>query len=117
MKDSLGNDMKVPRYKEISCVVIETRQFKTATLKGEIEYTSLSPRRVFLKEPLSGTSVFEHVYGRSIGNFDALTAEDRELVRSDKVPFPDDLSLLYDCADILRQAFIDHIRSNRNRIY
>lgn len=117
MKDSLGNDIKIPRYKELSCVVIETRQFKTATLKGEVEYTSLSPHRVILREPIAGTSVFEHVYGRSIGNFDALNAEDRELVRLDKVPFPDDLSLLYDCTDILRQAFSDHIRSNRNRIY
>lgn len=117
MKDSLGNDIKVPRYKDLSCVVVETRQFKTATLKGEVEYVSIAPRRIITKEPIAATSVFEHVYGRAIGDIEALDPEDQELVRMEKLPFPDDLSLIYDCTDILRKAFSDLIRSNRKHIY
>ena len=117
MKDSVGNDIKIPRYKELSCVMVETRQFKTATLKGEVEYVSIEPRRILTKEPVAGTSVFENVYGRAIGDIDALEPGDQELVQREKLPFPDDLSLLYDCSNILRQAFNDLVHSNRNRIY
>ncbi len=117
MKDSLGNDIKVAKHKELSCVVVETRQFKTATLKGEVEYIVNSPRRFLLKEPVAATSIFEHIYGRAIGDMEALGSEDMELVRLEKLHFPDDLSLIYDCTDILKQAFSDLIRSNRNKIY
>jgi hypothetical protein len=117
MKDSLGNDIKVPRYKDLSCVLVETRQIKTATLKGEVEYISISPRRVLTKEPIAATSVFEHYFGRAIGDIEALEPEDIELTRTEKLPFPDDLSLIYDCTEILRQAFSDILHKDKNLIH
>lgn len=117
MKDSLGNDIKVPRYKTLACTIIKTRQFKSATIKGNIEFMSVNPRRLIKKEPVAGTTVFEHISGKAVGDRDALLKEDWDLINFDELPFPDDFRMLMDCAPILNQAITDAIRNNRNLIY
>jgi len=117
MKDSLGNDIKIPRYRDLVCTVIETKQFKSATVMGEIEFVSMNPKRMLKKEPVAGTTVFEHVSGKAVGDREVLLPEDWKLIDSEEVPFPDDLMMLHDCNSILRQAVTDAIRNNRNLIY
>lgn len=117
MKDSLGNDIKVPRYKELTCTVVERRQFKEATVEAQIEYMELLPnRRVVKLIPVSATSVFEHFSGRALGDIEALTEEDLHLIEQKAIGFPDDLSMIYDCNPILQQAISDAMRENRNLI-
>ena len=117
MKDSLGNDIKVPKYKNLACTVIKTRQYKTATVRGEIEFVSVNPRRLLKKEPVAGTTIFEHISGKAVGDRDALLKEDWDLINVDELPFPDDLRMIHDCTPILRQAITDAIHNNRNLIY
>lgn len=117
MKDSLGNDIKIPKYKNLACTVIETKQHKSATVKGDIEFVSVNPRRLMKKEPVAGTIVFEHISGKAVGDRDALLREDWALINVDEIPFPDDVSMILDCSPILRQAVTDAIRNNRNLIY
>ncbi len=117
MKDSLGNDIKVPRYKNLVCTVIKTRQFKSATIKGDIDFVSVDPRRLMKKEPVAGTIIFEHISGKAVGDRDALLKEDWDLINVDELPFPDDMRMLLDCAPVLNQAITDAIRNNRNLIY
>jgi hypothetical protein len=117
MKDSLGNDIKVPRYKELVCTVIETRQYKSVTLRGEIEFIAANPNRLLKKEPVAGTSVFEHVSGKGVGDRGALLPEDTKLIELEELPFPDDLSMIDNCIPIIRQAISDAIYNNRNMVY
>ncbi len=117
MKDSLGNDIKVPRYKNLICTVIKTRQFKSATVNGEIDFVSINPRRLLKKEPVAGSMVFEHISGKAVGDREALLREDWDLINVDELPFPDDIHMILDCAPILRQAITDAVRNNRNLIY
>jgi hypothetical protein len=116
-KDSLGNDIKVPKYKDLVCTVIETKQFRSASIRGDVEFVSTNPERLLKNEPVAGTSVFEYVSGKFVGDRDALLPEDLKLVNMDEVPFPDDFSMLDDCTLIMRQAISDLIRNNRNIIY
>ncbi len=117
MKDSLGNDIKIPRYKELTCTVVERRQTKEATVEAQLEYMELYPnRRVMKLIPVSATSVFEHYSGRALGDLEALTEEDLKLVGQDVAAFPDDLSMIYDCNPILQQAISDAMRDNKNLI-
>jgi hypothetical protein len=116
-KDSLGNDIKVPRYKELVCTVIETKQFRSATIRGDVEFASANPNRLLKSEPVAGTSVFEYVSGKAIGDRNALEPEDLKLINMDEVPFPGDFSMIDDCTLILRQAISDLIRNNSNIIY
>jgi hypothetical protein len=117
MKDSLGNDIKIPRYRDLVCTVIQTKQHKSATVTGEIEFVSTNPKRMLKKEPVAGTSIFDYVSGKAVGDRDALLPEDWKLIDKDEVPFPDDMMMIRDCIPILRQAVSDAIRNNRNLIY
>ncbi|MFO7656856.1 MAG: hypothetical protein R6W78_07295 [Bacteroidales bacterium] len=116
MKDTIGNDIKIPKYKELSCTVIERIQTKTVTLKGEVELISNSPKRVISKDPIMATTRFEHISGRAIGDIEALDEETRKAVAVKPVPFPDDLSMIYDTSEALKKSITDIIRTRRMNI-
>jgi hypothetical protein len=117
IKDSNGNPVKEPVYKDIECKVYEMKQTKTATVTGEVHILSTQPERLIRKIPLSGTTIFERTSGRAAGNRDALLDEDWELIKQDKVDYPEDIDMIMDCAPILRDAATDIIRDNRNVIH
>lgn len=115
-KDSLGNDIKVPKYKEISCAVIETQQRKTCTIEGDIEFISMNPRRLLKKEPVGANSTFEHISARAIGDLAALDDQTRKLVDSKPLPFPSDPEMVFRTAESMRFAISEAIKRNRNLI-
>ncbi len=117
MKDTLGNDIKVPRYKDLSARVIRIRQYQSATLKGEVEFMATHPNRLLKRESVQGTSVFEHVSGKATGHREALLPEDLDLIQLDEVPFPAEERLIMDCVPILRDAISDLIIDSRRLIY
>ena len=86
-------------------------------MRGEVEFVSANPSRLIKKEPVAGTSVFEHVSGKARGDRDALLPEDWKLIDVDEVPFPDDFSMIEDCSLVLSKAISDLIYNNRSTIY
>ena len=112
MKDSLGNDIKVKKYKDITCSVIETLQQKDCTIKGNLELTSTNPKQLLKKEPVAATSHFEHKSARAIGDMNALKPETQMLLKSVRVPFPDNFSMIYDCTETLKMAVHDAFKAN-----
>lgn len=116
MKDSLGNDIRVPKYKDLACTVIETRQRKTVSIDGDIEILSEQPRRLLKREPLGALTTFEHLSARAVGDLEALDEETKELVKVDPLPFPSDLEMVYRTADMLKIGIADAIRANRRII-
>lgn len=116
-KDSLGHPVKIPKYKVLTCTIIRHHQLKTATINGIIEFASADPQRLLKSQPIGASSVFDHTSGRAHGDSEALEPEDLQLIRNKEVPFPDNLSMIYDCSETLRKAIIDAIRGNRNLIY
>jgi len=116
-KDTLGNDIKVPRYKILRCTVMQRRMVKEATVEAQIEYMALYPnRRVIKLIPVGVTSVFENYTGRSRGDQGALLPEDLDLIRREPLPFPDDLSMVYNCSEPLKQAISNALRENNNLV-
>ncbi|MBN2215153.1 MAG: hypothetical protein JW723_13005 [Bacteroidales bacterium] len=116
MKDTAGNDIKVPRYKELTCTVIEKVKHKTVTLKGEIEVISDNPKRLISKDPISATTEFHHKSARAVGDIEALDEETKKAVGVKEIPFPDDITMIYDTSEALKQAITDVIRSKRRYI-
>jgi hypothetical protein len=112
MKDSLGNDIKVKKYKEISCSVIETLQQKDCTIKGNLEITSVNPKQMIKREPVAATTHFKHLSARAIGDINALKPETQMLLKTSRVPFPDDFSMINDCTETLRMAVHDALKAN-----
>jgi hypothetical protein len=116
MKDTAGNDIKIPRYKTLTCTVIETYQQKSASVTGDVEIIQVNPERVLRKDPIGAESVFELRSARAVGDKNALSPEDQKLVSTEKIPFPDDFEMVYRSTETLKNAIRDIIYRNRQFI-
>ena len=116
MKDTAGNDVKLQKFKDITCTLIETRQFKTVEIKGEVEIMSLNPQRLIQQEPFGAANQFEHFSARSIGDEGALTEEALVMTQQEKLPFPTDVDMVLMCTETIKPAIRNAIYANRQYI-
>ena len=116
MEDTAGNDIKLDKFKEINCTVIETHQFKSVEIRGEVEITDLNPIRLIQKEPFGASNSFEHFSARAIGDVGALTEEAFQKTQQEKIPYPTDVEMVMLCTETIKPAIRDAIYSNRQNI-
>ena len=116
VKDSEGNDIKIPKTRTISCTLIETHQYKTAKLEGNIGLVQNKPYKVIKQVPIGAESVFEHISARAIGDVNALSDESKELLKNKSVPFPRDLDLIIDGAETFKKSIRDGLGNLRRLI-
>lgn len=116
MKDTAGNDIKLQKFKDITCTLVETRQFKTVEIKGEVEILSLEPQRLIQQEPFGAANQFEHFSARSIGDEGALTEEALLMTQQEKLPFPTDVDMVLMCTETIKPAIRNAIYANRQYI-
>jgi hypothetical protein len=116
MKDTLGNDIKVPKYKTLQCALIETVQSKSCIIDGDIEVIQAVPSKVVKKDPLGAQSNFENISARALGDAQALSPAQVQKTRSQAVPFPSDMEMVMRCSDALKQAINGAIQTNRRFI-
>jgi hypothetical protein len=116
MKDTAGNDIKIKKYKEIQCTVIESYQQKDCNIKGEIEFSSINPQTLLKRQPIAAGIHFEHVSARAVGDMNALSPEKRSIVEIDPVPFPNDIQMIIDCTENLKKSINEGISYNRGII-
>jgi hypothetical protein len=116
MKDTAGNDIKLERFKEITCTLVETHQYKNVEIKGEVEILSLVPERLIQQEPFGAANQFEHFSARSIGDEGALTEEALLMSQQEKIPFPTDVDMVLMCTETIKPAIRNAIYANRQYI-
>jgi hypothetical protein len=116
MKDSLGNDIKVKKYKELQCALIRTFQIKECLIDGDVEMLALSPEKTIKKEPIGATSNFEHVSARAIGDENALSDEQKKMLKSEVIEFPTDLDMVIMCTENLKRAIRGFMETNKRYI-
>ncbi|MCK4465144.1 MAG: hypothetical protein KAU83_05480 [Bacteroidales bacterium] len=117
MKDSVGNDIKLKKYKTLTCTVIETVQQKSVRIEGDVEIIQTNPRKLLKKDPIGAETFFEHHSARAIGDIGALSSESRKMVESDPVPFPHDFDMIFQCSETLKLAIRDILYRNRRYIH
>jgi hypothetical protein len=116
MKDSLGNDIKVKKFKDLQCALIQTFQVKECVIQGDVEMIALYPERTIKKEPIGARSDFEHVSARAIGDVGALSAEQKKMLQSQTVEFPMDVEMVIMCTENLKNAIRGFMEANRRFI-
>lgn len=116
MKDTAGNDIKIKKYKEIQCTVVETRQMKDCNITGEIEFITANPQTLIKKQPIAAGTHFEYVSARAIGDVNALSEENRKMVEAKPMPFPPDIQMILDCTEALKKSINEAISYNRNTL-
>lgn len=112
MKDSVGNDIKVKKYKVVQCALIESVQTKQCRIDGEVEIVSTNPAQVLKKDPLVAESFFDHISARGIGDVEALSATDKAKINSQPVPFPSDLEMVIRCSEALKAGIRTAMQQN-----
>jgi len=116
MKDTLGNDIKVKKYKTLQCALITTLQTKACQIDGDIEIIRMNPKNVLKKDPVGAQSTFEHMSARAIGDIGALSTSQLERTKAEAMPFPSDIEMVLRCSEALKQAIRGSIQSNRRLI-
>jgi uncharacterized protein YceK len=116
MKDSLGNDIKTKKYKTLQCALIETIQSKACQISGDVEIIQINPNKVLKKDPLGAQSNFENISARALGDIQALSPAQLEKTKSQSVPFPSDMEMVFRCSDALKQAIRGAIQNNKRFI-
>jgi hypothetical protein len=116
VRDSLGNDIKVKKYKDLQCALIQTYQVKECVIAGDVEMLALYPEKTIKKDPIGATSNFEHVSARAIGDVNALSVAQKQMLQSQIVPFPLDVEMVIMCTENLKQAIRGFMETNRRYI-
>lgn len=116
MKDTAGNDIKLQKFKDITCTMIETQQSKSVEIRGEVEIFSMKPERLMQKEPFGASNQFEHSSARAIGDLEALTEEALKKTQQEKIPFPTDVEMVMTCTETIKPAIRNAIYANRQYI-
>lgn len=117
MKDSLGNDIKIKKYKTLKCSLIKTEQLKSSFIDGVIEYISQNPEKMIKQVPISTRLTFSHFSARAVGNIDALSEQSKKMCKSKSIPFPSNEEMVYRCTGNLKNEIRRAIFVNKSAIF
>ncbi len=113
VKDSLGNPVKVPKYKIFTCELKTYRQFKIAHIEGTIDYIDNATKQMIHQLPIAADHVFENYYYVANGYLNALPDEVRKKLNSKPLPYPHPLDMIYAANETLKQVIYDALMENK----
>ncbi|MBL4653357.1 MAG: hypothetical protein JKY53_10930 [Flavobacteriales bacterium] len=116
-KDTLGNDVKVPKYKVIKCTVVEKNQSKKAMISGSIDYINNRSNELIKTDPITAETFWSHRSGIANGDVNALKPETKKIIGIPPARFPNDFSMLGDAGETLKRMTKDIIYQNKNVLY
>jgi hypothetical protein len=116
-RDSLGNDVKIKKYKTLQCALVESLQSKACRIDGDVELVQMNPNQVLKKDPIGAQSAFQHISSRALGDTQALTPALLERTKTSPLPFPSDIEMVIRCSESLKLAIRGAIQENRRFIY
>ncbi|WP_369791959.1 hypothetical protein [Tenacibaculum sp. 47A_GOM-205m] len=115
VKDSLGNKIKVDKYKIIRCKLYQFTQFKSSRVSGVVKYIDNRTNQLLEKFPIQSEFVFEHVYADYDGDKRALESSFLDLLNERVVSFPSNEQMVYDTGTDLKQKLKHIITRNKFR--
>ncbi|MCY7411171.1 MAG: hypothetical protein LH473_12935 [Chitinophagales bacterium] len=103
-KDSLGNDIKTPKYKVITCTVTEFIQQKSSTIAGTLDFFKTGNNSLLYSYPVDVHEIFENHYATAIGDLKALSAESAKKIKTLPAPYPTEIDMLLKVSDDLKNT-------------
>jgi len=110
VKDSLGNDVKVPATRIIEAVIFESFQNKYAKVAGQLQIIDTRTGAFIRREPIAVNVDFENYASTFRGDRRALSSDSRNRIGNQPLPFPSDENMLLDAADLLKPVVKNKIR-------
>ena len=102
VSDSLGNSIKVDKFKTVRCDFYQFTQSKSAQVIGVVNFIDLNKKQNINQYPLASTFIFEHVYANYDGDKRALDNDLVSLLQLARVPFPSNEQMVYDAGEDLK---------------
>lgn len=115
-KDTLGNDIKVPRKVLVRAQVLEVYQHKVATVAGRVDLIDTRNRSLIDSQPIAADAVFENYASTFRGDERALSKESRRRIGNQPLPFPTNEDLILIAAEQIKPVVKDKISRTRNLI-
>lgn len=103
VKDSLGNTIKVDKFKTIRSKVHKYSQFKSVQVVGQIDYFDLATNQLVKSFPLASEFVFENHFATFLGNKKAINKSNLDFLRNKRIPFPSNEQMIYDSGENLKK--------------
>ena len=102
VKDSLGNKIKIDKFKTVRCTFNQFTQFKSARVAGNVIYTDLKTQQQINSYPLASEFIFEHIYANSSGDRRALDNDLMPYLDQVAIQFPTNEQMVYDAGEDLK---------------
>lgn len=115
-KDSLGNDIKKPKMKTISCEVKEVHQFKQATMDGVLEYYSSNNNMLIKTIPVKADGVFDNTFAVAKGDMSALSKDSKLKLEKKPMPFPSNADLMLQAGATFKTVLHKAMNDNRELV-
>lgn len=112
MKDSLGNDIKIPKKIFVTANVLEVYQSKVASVSGRIEFIERRSGNILSTENLTADAVFENYASTFKGDRRALSEDTKRRIGNSPMPFPPNEALLMQAASMLKPVIKQKIAGN-----
>jgi hypothetical protein len=112
-KDSLGNDIKIPKVVILEAIVKKVIQRREGYTHVEITFSDLSTNRRIKKVPANISFFFENRFATVNGDIEAVSKETRKLMRQGPLPFPSDIDMLELSKEPLQRRIENILSDNR----
>ncbi len=113
MKDTAGNDIKVPRKVLVRARVFETWQHKAATLQCRVDFYDKFSGALIDSWPIAADAIFENYASTYTGDRRALSDQSRSRLGNRPLPFPSDEALLLQASERLKPIIKNRIANAR----
>lgn len=113
-KDSLGNDIKTPKYSKISCMVKETRMNKTAQVLGDVTIYEAQSKNFVKTSKCTGNAVFDYAFVQVFGDKNALSNATLQKLNNPPMVFPSSFEMVERSKEELIRCYQDFVSANYN---
>lgn len=113
LKDTLGNDIKIPRYTFVEAFVFETNQYKEVNVEATLEFIDLRNRNLVSTANFGSAAIFENCAVTFRGDRRALSNRTRRSLGNRPIPFPPTEEMLIDAASKMKPAIKRKISAKR----
>lgn len=115
VKDSLGNTIKVDKFKTIKVSINQFAQFKSVQVIAIVNYYNLKTNQLIKSFPIASEFIFEHNYATFSGNKNAVDEENLKYLKYKYIPFPTNEQMIYDSGEDLKKKIKHILKKNKFR--
>lgn len=113
MKDTAGNDIKVPKTKIIRAFVKGVHLKKSSIVSGVLDIYDNTTGQLIMTEPITAEGFFEHSFYSATGDLNALKPDTKKKLGGGPVPFPPSPDMIMRTVDVLKNLTKTALVRNR----